>query len=311
MTMSASTSHADIKDMLLEAAGISLDKLPMLHVIFDRLATFCADTMRHLAASQSYFSLSHVESGRIGDLLEDYEGNAVAGIFHVPNWDNHVIVGFDRDFVFSMVEVLFGADGSEPPVEDERSLSTIEIRIAQTLFERVAWAMESSFALVTDASFKFERLETRMDFAVIGRRNNMAVCAKFLLQALNRGGEMFIIIPQSALTPMRQTLSRAVSTESYARDPSWTRQIRTEVKRTEVTLRAVLEERPVSLEEIADLKVGQVLPLHATASSRVKLESKDQPLFWCNLGQADGRYQLRIDDFIDHEQEFLDDVLPR
>jgi flagellar motor switch protein FliM len=309
--MSASTSHPDIKDMLLEAAGISLDKLPMLHVIFDRLATFCADTLRHLAASQSYFSLSHVESGRIGDLLEVYEGNAVAGIFHVPNWDNHVIVGFDRDFVFSMVEVLFGADGSEPPVEDERSLSTIEIRIAQTLFERVAWAMETSFALVTDASFKFERLETRMDFAVIGRRNNMAVCAKFLLQALNRGGEMFVIIPQSALTPMRQTLSRAVSTESYARDPSWTRQIHTEVKRTEVTLRAVLEERPVSLDEIANLKVGQVLPLHATASSRVKLESRDQPLFWCNLGQAEGKYQLRIDDLIDHEQEFLDDVLPR
>ena len=30
-----------------------------------------------------------------------------------------------------MVEVLFGSDGSEPPVEDERTFSAIELRIAQ------------------------------------------------------------------------------------------------------------------------------------------------------------------------------------
>jgi len=302
--------HNDIRDMLLDAAGLSLDRLPMLHVIFDRMATYCADGLRHLAASPSYYSLSHVESGRIGDLLEMYEANAVAGVFHVPVWDSHIIAGFDRDFVFTMVEVLFGADGTEPPVDDERSFSNIEIRIAQALFDVVGKALQASFALITDAQFKFERIETRMDFAVIGRRNNMAVAAKFLLQALNRGGEMFIIIPQAALTPMRQTLAR-VSTESTARDPGWTKQIHTEVKKTEVKLRAVLEEHPATLEEVANFQVGQVIQLQATPRSRVKLESSDQPLFWCHLGQAEGYYTLRVDDFIDQEQEFVDDVINR
>jgi flagellar motor switch protein FliM len=300
--------HNDIRDMLLDAAGLSLDRLPMLHVIFDRMATYCADGLRHLAASPSYYSLSNVESGRIGDLLEMYEANAVAGIFHVPSWDSHVIVGFDRDFVFTMVEVLLGADGSEPPIDEERSFSNIEIRISQALFDQVGKALQASFALVAETQFKFERLETRMDFAVIGRRNNMAVAAKFLLQALNRGGEMFVIIPQAALTPMRQTLAR-VTTESSARDPGWTRQIHTEVKKTEVKLRAVLEERPSTLEEVAGLQVGQVLRLQATPRSRVKLEGNDQPLFWCYLGQAEGSYVLRVDDFIDQEQEFIDDVV--
>ena len=44
-----------------------------------------------------------------------------------------------------------------------------------------------------DAPLKFERLETRMDFAIIGRRNSMAVIAKLLVQALGRGGEMFCL----------------------------------------------------------------------------------------------------------------------
>ncbi|MBZ8131792.1 flagellar motor switch protein FliM [Afifella sp. IM 167] len=304
-------ASTDIRDMLLDAAGLSLDKLPMLQIIFDRMATFCADNLRHLAASQAYYSLSNVESGRIGDILERYEMTAIAGIFHAPAWDNHIIVGFDRDFIFSMVEILFGADGSEPPFDDDRSFSTIEMRICEMLFELAGKALQQSFALVSDTPFKFERQESRMDFAVIGRRNNMAVVANFLLQALGRGGEMFVIIPQSALTPMRQALSRVLTGESNAGDPVWSKQIRNEVEKTTVPLRAVMEEWMIDLGDVANFKVGQVLDLHAGPRSRIKLESNEQPLFWCELGQADGTYTLRVDEVFDPEQEFLNDILAR
>jgi flagellar motor switch protein FliM len=110
---------------------------------------------------------------------------------------------------------------------------------------------------------------------------------------------------------MRQVLSRVVTSESSGRDPHWAQQIRTEVQKTEVTLTAVLEERDLTLGELADLRVGQVIELSATPRSRIKLEGNQQALFWCNLGQADGRYVLIIDDFIDQEKEFLDDVLSR
>ncbi|MFC1460403.1 flagellar motor switch protein FliM [Microvirga arabica] len=309
--MSGTQSANDIRDMLLDSAGLSLDRLPMLHVIFDRMTTSCAEHLRHMAASPMYYSLSGLESGRVTEILEIYEANAVAGIFHAPEWDSHILIGFDRDFIYTMVEVLFGSDGSEAPVEEARGFSTIELRMAQTLFEQVAKALQASFALVADTKFKLERIETRMDFAVIGRRNNQAVAAKFLLQALNRGGEMFVVIPQSVLNPMRKVLSRVVSSESSGRDPRWMKQIATEVKKTEVTLKAVLEERFLSLGEIADLKVGDVIELQATPRSRVKLEGNNQGLFWCNIGQSEGTYVLKVDEHIDQEKEFLDDVLPR
>jgi flagellar motor switch protein FliM len=309
--MSGTQSANDIRDMLLDSAGLSLDRLPMLHVIFDRMTTSCAEHLRHMAASPMYYSLSGLESGRVTEILEMYEANAVAGIFHAPEWDSHILIGFDRDFIYTMVEVLFGSDGSEAPVEEARGFSNIELRMAQTLFEQVAKALQASFALVADTKFKLERIETRMDFAVIGRRNNQAVAAKFLLQALNRGGEMFVIIPQSVLNPMRKALSRVVTGESSGRDPRWMKQIATEVKKTEVTLKAVLEERFLSLGEIAELKIGDVIELQATPRSRVKLEGNQQGLFWCNIGQSEGNYVLKVDELIYQEKEFLDDVLPR
>lgn len=299
----------DVRDRLLDAAGLPLDRLPMLNVIFDRIATFTSDHLRHFAASPIYFSLSDVASQRFGDILDPYEANAVAGIFHAPEWDSHVLVGFDRDFVFTMMEVFLGADGSEPPSDEERNFSNIEMRVAQLVFDQVGKAMQESFSLVSKTDFELERTEVRMDFAVIGRRNNQAVVAKFLLQALNRGGEMFIIIPQTVLNSMRQSLARVRVGETSTRDSRWTKQMISEVQKTSVTLRAILEEHPMTLGEIADLKVGDLIKLQATQHSLVKLESNQQGLFWCEVGQANGGVVLRVDSLVDQEQEFIDDIL--
>lgn len=311
MMAAAHTDNRTISDKLLDAGGISVDRLPMLHVAFDRMATHCADSLRQMSASPAYFSLSNIESARIGDVLEDYEANAIAAVFHAPEWDSRILVGFDRDFIFSMVEVLFGADGAEPPIDEERPFSNIEINIAQAIFERIAKVLQLSFGSQSDSAFKFERIETRMDFAIIGRRNNLSVVAKFLLQALNRGGEMFIIIPQSALSPVRETLTHAMSGDASPRDPRWARQIQSEIQRTEMQVRAILEERLIDLRDVTEFKVGQVLELQATPRSRVKLECRGQPLFWCQLGQSDGSYTVKIDDYIDEDQEFIDDILSR
>ena len=306
--VAAPAAPGGISDRLLDAAGITIDRLPMLHVVFDRVATYCADGLRRLSASPSYFSVSNIEGGRMGDVLEAYESNAVAGMYHAVDWDTRILVGFDRDFIFTMVEVLFGSDGSEPPVNEERAFSNIEMRVAQSLFEEAGKALQAAFAPVSRTSLKLERVETRMDFAIIGRRNNQAVVAKILIMALGRGGEMFVIIPQSALSPMRRSLAHVVSSDVGPADPRWSKQMQNEVQRTSVTLRAVLEEQLIDLGEVADFHVGQVLELQATPNTPVRLECNGQPLFQCQLGQSAGAYTLRVDDVVDPDQEFINDL---
>ena len=116
----SSSERAMIADRLLDAAGISVDRLPMLPVVFDRMARLMADAMRQKSPSPSYISVSYVENNRIGDVLDEFESNALVAVLYSPEWDARVLVGFDRDFIFTLVDVLFGADGTEPPIDDER-----------------------------------------------------------------------------------------------------------------------------------------------------------------------------------------------
>lgn len=307
----AARPRADIRDLLLDAANLSIDQLPMLPVIFDRAGAHLAERLRGLGSALPHVTLNALETARTGDALDAYELRAIAGILHVPAWDSRVIVGFDRDFVFTLVELLFGGDGAEPPVEDVRNFTGVEEQVAGFMFEQVAGALQSAFGLAGNARFRFERSETRMDFAGAGRRNSPAIVARFILQAINRGGEMFVIVPQSALSPYRQALSRIASRETNAPDPNWVKKISEEVHRTEVNVRAVIEANEFTLGDLADLKVGQVLKLPATPRSRVKVESSEQALFWAYLGQNEGFHTLCIDEPIDPEREFINDVLAR
>ncbi|TWI92920.1 flagellar motor switch protein FliM [Roseibium hamelinense] len=304
----SSSERAMITDRLLDAAGISVDRLPMLPVVFDRMARVMADQMRQKSASPSYISVSNVENDRIGDVLDEYEANALVAILYSPEWDARVLIGFDRDFIFTLADVLLGADGTEPPIDEERTFSNIETRIARLVFEVAAKALEESFEAIAETTLKIERIESRMDFAIVGRRNNPAVVGRLLLQAIGRGGEVFVVLPHATLNPLRQRLSQVLSGEMSNRDKQWTQHFHHEIQRTEVKLEAILEERELTLEEIANLQVGQVIELQATTRTPVTLSCNQQPIFNCQLGQLDGSYTLQIEDLIHEEKDLLDDL---
>ena len=82
-------------------------------------------------------------------------------------------------------------------------------------------------------------------------------------------------------------------------------------RNTGAALKAVLEERPFSLGEVAKFHVGQVIELDATPRTLARLESNNQVLFWCQIGQLDGFYAMQVADPVDQKREFVDDILSR
>jgi flagellar motor switch protein FliM len=244
-------------------------------------------------------------------VLDAFDNNVAIGIFQVQAWDSRILIGLGHDFIFTLADALFGSDGGEAPLADQRKLSSLEIRLAQKTLSLFGRALQSAFETVCDAAFKLERIDTRLDFAVIAPRNSYAVHTRVKLRILGRHSEMFILIPQAALSSVRQQLGRDLSEDEAVRDPAWTRQIEAEIGRTDVAVKGVIEERQFTLADIAALKVGGVLELQATTRTRVRLECNAEPLFWCALGQSDGFYTLRIDESVNQEQEFIDDMLSR
>lgn len=294
----APTSAAD---KLLDNPGLTVERLPMLTVIFDRLAASCAEGMRPYSPAILSCFVNSITTDHVWDALDAYDGS-IAAVLYSPDLDARVLVGLDRRCIFSLMEVLLGGDAQEAPYDDDRNFSTLETRLATTIFEIAAEALHSAFSPVIATTFRLERVETRMDFTVMGRRNVLAVIAKILIQALDTGGQMFVVIPQPALTPIRQQLSRDLSSDGSASDPRWQKLMHEGVQKAGVKSVAILDEQTLTLGDVSGWRVGDLLPLNATAASMLRLDCKNQPLFWCELGQAKGHYTLKVADRVDLDE---------
>ncbi|MGF1622914.1 MAG: flagellar motor switch protein FliM [Rhodomicrobiaceae bacterium] len=291
---SNSAASRRMVEALLETPKLSIDKLPVLHSIFERVATTCSENLRRFCAAPTTFFVNQVKGDNAWDVLEDYE-DAIAATFYVPEWDSTILIGVERKFVFSLIEASYGSDGTETPYESDRPFSNFESRFIKQFLIDAATALESCFESVTQVSFRLDRLETSIEFTVLGPTDMPVVVAQVLFQVMDNGGRMFILLPQAALYPIRKKLAREHQPVSHPNDPRWAQRMQRGISTTDVTLQAVLETRTMTLGEIKNLKVGQLLQLRAHARDLIAVQAGTEQLFRARLGQSNGKFMFIIE----------------
>jgi flagellar motor switch protein FliM len=294
---------------LFTGASNFVERMPMLRVSFDRAALACTEDFAATSDLPLQLALQAVKSGTAAELLESLDGTSVAGVLYAAKWNARLIILLDRDAVFAAMESLLGGDGSQPPYHAERPFSRIELRVAEACIARIGKALEKGLAGIADTPITLESSGAELDYDLIGRRNGAIVAAAFRMHAGGHGGSVIVAVPRTAITPLRHALSRVPAKEGPPVDARWREEIQTQVSRAQVVLSAILDERPVTLGEIAAFQVGKLLELNATANSRLRLECNGERLMWCHLGKSQGKYTLRVEEAIDREQEFMDDIL--
>ena len=106
--------------------------------------------------------------------------------------------------------------------------------------------------------------------------------------------ECLLLLPQSFLLPLRKALEQTEVDEPPAPDSRWARLMETEVQHTKLPVNAILDELPMTLSDLANLRVGTVLRLRKPALDSVRLDCAGRGVFTCRLGQGDGRYRLEV-----------------
>jgi flagellar motor switch protein FliM len=308
MTASDKKSALQSLQGLVGGRAGGVERLPMLRVGLEKVGQACAEDLRGLGSIPMKLVLQGIESGTAGELLAGERGSSGVAFLDAPGWATRLLVSAPRATIFAIVESLLGGDGSQPTQAMERPLSKIEVGVAGVFFASIAKGFAAAFVPIAPSVFNLAAAADQPDFERLARSEPM-VAAKYRLQALEAPvGELFVAIPRTALEALQKPLSRVPAKDASRPDPGWTKQIEKEVTRARVTLTAILEERPGTLGEITQFRVGDIIELKANPQSRVRVECNGERLMWCDLGKSSGVYTLRVDAFVDREQEFIDDI---
>ena len=275
-----------ITEKLKEIAKLSLDRLPVLNSIFEDMAVACVERFRDYCSPAFTAFVNQVASGDSWDLLEA-RADSVAVIFYCREWDARILLGLERRLVFSVIEAMFGGDGSELPFDGTRPFTALETRIGRLVCEFAAKALEASFGKVCEISLAYERTETALEFTTLGQSSMIMIEAKILFQVLDQGGVLFVLIPQNSMNPIRQKLERERKPLPSSYDPRWTSALTRRVSKAEVNLCAMIEGKNIELDDILRLEAGKMIELSGT-DQNIILECEGDRLFRGRLGQSRG-----------------------
>ncbi|MFY9643021.1 MAG: flagellar motor switch protein FliM [Rhodomicrobium sp.] len=292
-TISTESETVSIGDRLRAIAKLSIDKLPVLNTVFERMASGCVEGFRDFCSPPFSAFVNQIVSGDSWDLLESLS-DSVAVVFYCREWDTRIVVGLERRLIFAIVEAMFGGEGTDQPFIATRPFTALEARIGRVVCEFAAKSLEKSFAGICEISLEPERTETSLEFTTLGQNSMVMIHAQILYQVLEQGGSMFVLVPQNGLNPIRQKLERERKTAPSSNDPRWTNALNSRISSTEVPVHAVLEGKALQLGELLRLEAGKIIELCGTEQN-VILECQGDRLFRGRIGQSRGFFAITID----------------
>lgn len=275
------------------------DRIPLFGEAMAAVAAAWTDGFGALTATPALFTFKGLTESRVAGLAARRGRDPVFVSLDAPGWRTTVGLQFDRAFVSSVLEALFGGDDAAAEDAPTGPLTPVERRIAEVIGVQAGDALRQGFADALPSRFPFERVQPKPDLAFLGRPNAGVAVATLRLQTLGRTSEIDVLVSRSALDGFADRLAVLPDDEPQAVDPRWSERLGGQVSRAPMSLTAVVDLDTLTLGALARLRPGQVLALPRTAAADVRLVCEGRDLFRCDLGQSAGLYTVRIGEAAD------------
>ena len=281
---------------IINSALVSYERLPLLEIVFDRLVRLMTTSLRNFTSDNVEVSLDSISSIRFGDYLNSIPLPAILAVVRAEELDNYGLLTVESNLIYSVVDVLLGGRRGTAAMRIEgRPYTTIERSLVQRMIEVVLADLMAAFEPLSPVTFNLDRLEINPRFAAIARPANAAVLVKLRVDMEDRGGRIELLLPYATLEPIRELLLQMFMGEKFGRDAIWEGHLATELWRTKVDIEAVLDELPMTLNEVMNLQVGQTLLLNANPNSVIELRCGGVPLLSGRMGRVGHQVAVRVE----------------
>lgn len=215
----------------------------------------------------------------------------------------------DAGAIALLVSALFGGDPDMPATPIERALTSIELELASVVFEATAKALNGSGVRALSIKFPMPAAISGKDLKKLVIRDGPSVRIAFTLIAPSGEGRFIVMMPQRVLLLHRGEGQAEMPEQEQGE--AWTARFSEEVMRSAVRLEATIPLSRMTLGELSELFVGQVIEMPESAPTNTRLSARRKTLFTCEFGKIGQNFTVQIIEPYDAGKEFIDGLVPR
>lgn len=303
--------RANIEAQLRSATKLEPDRLSGLKLLAETWAEASAERLNAVYAAPVTIEFLSLVGVAFKAALPEIASSVLATTVRSSKWRETGYILAEPSLANALVEAMFGGAGlGEPPAQ--RPLTKLDRSFVEVALASFVEAANPVFEALAPLDITAGEVLAGAIGPALEER--LAPDARAFLQLSFRltVGRLESIIrfalPEKAILPHRRKLS-VVPEEKPFSDESWAREIQEGLSHADLEVRAILDEKQITLGEVARFTLGQTIALDATMESLIVIECEEQRLFRGRMGVQRDAYVVKIEERVDPTEEFIDDIL--
>jgi len=274
-------------------------RLPTLEMINERFARYFRTSLFNMLRRSADIAVSGVQMQKFSEFVHSLFVPTSLNIIKVSPLRGKGLVVLDPKLVFSVVDNYFGGTGRFHTKIEGRDFTPTEQRVIQLLLQLLFDDQRLAWKPVLNLNYEYLNSEVNPQFANIVSPSEVVVVTTFSVDLENGGGNMHICLPYSMLEPIRDLLDAGVQSDQGEKDERWEKAMRSEIQNAVVEVAAILGETTLTVNELANLKPGDVIALEDDPTT---VYVAGMPLYEGNFGVSDGNYAVKINRIINQSR---------
>jgi len=266
-------------------------RLPTLEMLNERFARNLRIRLVSMLRRSVEISIEGTDMVKFSEYIHTLFVPTSMTLVHVRPLKGLGLFMMESRLVFSLVDNYFGGFGQHSKIEG-RDFTPTELRVIKRVLEQATDEIQKAWAQVYPIMFETVSHEMNPQLANIVSATEVVVVNSFRIEVEGGSGKFDFVVPYSMIEPIRDLLDGGMQGDRLEVDERWTNALRREVSLAELSLTANLTEIRMSLKDVAQLKVGQVIPFEMP--EHVTLFCGELPLFRGKMGVFKGNKAIQI-----------------
>lgn len=292
-TESASAPESVRQYDLGKEARIVRGRMPTLEMLNQRFARLYRNSLYDMLRRTAAISVSDVRTMKYGEYLLQLHVPTSLNMIRVAPLRGTGLLVLSPRFVFTVVDNYFGGKGRYAKIEG-RDFTATESRIIRMLLDAAFTDMQEAWSNVFPISIEYLSSEMNPQFANIVSPTEIVVVVVFKIELEGGNGELHFTLPYAMIEPIRETLDSGLQSDRNDNDGRWMQSLREEIEDADVELTTRIASACVSLEQLINLKPGDVLP--CDFSGRVTVYAEDVPIMRGTFGVSRGQQAVKVEE---------------
>lgn len=239
-------------------------------------------------------SVASVDQIPYEEFIRSIPKMTILNVYSVAPLEGRVLMEVNPNIAYSMLDRILGGKGNSTKQVD--NLTEIETLIMSQLFEKSVTNLEEAWSSIVEINPVLEDFEVNPQFLQMVSPNETVVVVSLTTQIGEVSGMINICIPHIVLEPIIPKLSVHywMETGNKERNPEIYEQLTRHIKHVQVEAKTVLGDTIISVDELLNLKINDVIKLNQPIDQALTFVVNDEPKMLVQAGKLNNKIAVQV-----------------